>query len=45
MGQSRELLLGVGAAQYRVQATNLRSFETGQCDDYANYAWWVGALR
>ncbi len=32
---------GVSRAPYRVQ--NLRSFNTGYCDDYWNYAWFVAA--
>lgn len=45
MGSSREFQLGTGAEQQTVRGSNLRSYETGACDDYWNYSWWVGAVR
>ena len=40
-GQTKLVHLGDAGANQTIQFRNLRSFETGWCDDYWNWGWWA----
>lgn len=41
MGASSEWVIPINGGTQNLRVRNLRSFETGACDDYWNWAWWI----
>ncbi len=41
MGATADWSIPINGGVQSLRVRNLRSFETGACDDYWNWAWWI----
>ena len=45
MGATTDWNIPITGGAQNLRVRNLRSFETGACDDYWNWAWWIADVR